>query len=59
MSYTKLTLVKGRAFEVKSKDTALAIKLKSDNNDVASVSGNVITANSEGYAKIAVSADGL
>lgn len=58
MSYTKLTLVKGRAFEVKSKDTALAIKLKSDNNDVASVSGNVITANSEGYAKIAVSADG-
>ncbi len=57
MAYSKLTLVEGRTFTVKSKQEGLAISLDSDNSGIANVSGNTITAIAAGNTFVTVSAD--
>ena len=58
MSISRITLVEGQKIDVTSSDSSLAVTLSCSNDNVASVSGNTITAKASGEATITVSSSG-
>ena len=58
MNVSKVTLVQGQTFKISPKDTSLTVTYKSDNTDIATISGVTITGVKEGKTTITCSCTG-
>ena len=58
MNVKKVTIVQGQTFKISPKDTSLSVTYKSDNTDIATISGVTITAVKEGKTNITCSCVG-
>ncbi|MBR1641517.1 MAG: Ig-like domain-containing protein [Butyrivibrio sp.] len=58
MNVKKVTLVQGQTFKISPKETSLTVTYKSDNTDIATISGVTITGVKEGKTSITCSCTG-
>jgi GH25 family lysozyme M1 (1,4-beta-N-acetylmuramidase) len=58
MNVKKVTIVQGQTFKISPKDTSLSVTYKSDNTDIATISGVTITGVKEGKTNITCSCTG-